>query len=1521
MTGLLILVCIIPFAAYVALQFPRLQTSLAQKAASALGSRIDGDIRIGRLSIVFFNKIMAYDVSITDLKGDTLAALSKISVDISPKEFVRRGQIKVSRIVLENGCFNLVNEGHKMSNINRIFRITPKPDSLKKPVRLPELTIDQLSLKDMRFSLLNTMKDSLGQMNGRFNYNNMSISGISARINRIIIEDNTVSCRIRDLNGTDHSGYELRSLAGNFLLSSKETRLDNMHLTDSYSEINAAHLSFGYNSSKDLKDFVHKIVLSADLNNTTLDLRSIGFFAKGLEDDSLKLDITGKVSGPVCDLHTYDLQVLTGDSTGIRIGAAVKGLPDMDSTFFSLNIKHAHTATAELGKVVSSFSHKKNGMDKFAPGTMLNLSGIAYGTIHDIYSIGQITSGIGNLGYEARLADRDSAQGRSLDASLWAERLDIGAVAGTGIVGKTDFNTRISSATSPSGELNALIDSLRISRLEINGYQYRNILLMGEMQDRKANVRLVSNDEAFPTMFQSIIDLDSSGKKIERVKLYIDVPYADLKAMNIIKKGSKSSLGITAGADLLFSNNSILGNVLMDNISYANENGQYHIDSLYIRSVIMEDRNVVTVNSPVFYADYSGTDSPARIIERLKLAAQGQSLRDMIMADTSIMEKGSGQYDFHLRTSDMSQICEIIMPGLQIADNTTVDIRIDSANALDIDIQSPYISINNKSGKAYTLNGINLNAGNPGNSLSGILSVGGIRSENLTMDNCRLEVSEKSDTLMLDLAYNNADTAGMHLAAGIRFTRKAGKLMTEIDMLPSDFNLRGYRWLLEPSSVLIADRLIKVDGFRIHGDDNELLVSGTASDDPENALTVNVNNFDLSVLNAFTTNDMDIKGFLSGEMELFNCFSDIGISMEVSADSIGILGNSIGSLNVLSRRDLARNRINVLINNYKGENNPINISGYYIPERNYMNFSLALNALPLSYLSSITKDFAEISGGSLSGDIAVSGPPDMLILSSENCHIDSLDIVPVFTKVRYTLNGPVRLSQRSIDIPELLITDMHGATASLSGSITHNSFRNLYTDASLTFSDLMCLNTESTDNDKFYGTAYASGMVGLSGYLNDLFIDAQVRTEDNSSIHVPLSSSSSAASTELITFTDFSLPADSILLAASSTGSSAGTGRTRKSNIEIQAQASITQGTELLIEMNKQMGGIIRCSGNGDIDLTLNPSRNITDIRGDYTISEGSFHFALSQIQSRDFILDEGGSINFNGDIMNTNLNLGATYRTKASISTLIADTASVGSRRNVNCGIQLQGSLSNPQISFSIDIPDLDPITKGSVESALSSPDKVQKQFMALLISGSFVPDEQSGIINNSTILYSNASEIVSNQVNNFFRQLDIPLDLGLNYQPGTTTGSKDMFDVAVSYQAFNNRLIINGNVGNSETSSNWAGDFDAEIKVDKQGKLRITLFTRSADTYSNYLDNTQRSGFGITYQDEFDSFADFWRNIFYTRKRKEEYELEMMKKAEEDLLREAEEANIIKQEILKPKEDPLNLMEESGYIEYRKE
>jgi hypothetical protein len=267
---------------------------------------------------------------------------------------------------------------------------------------------------------------------------------------------------------------------------------------------------------------------------------------------------------------------------------------------------------------------------------------------------------------------------------------------------------------------------------------------------------------------------------------------------------------------------------------------------------------------------------------------------------------------------------------------------------------------------------------------------------------------------------------------------------------------------------------------------------------------------------------------------------------------------------------------------------------------------------------------------------------------------------------------------------------------------------------------------------------------------------------------------------------------------------------------------------------------------------------------------------SLMGITAKDFTVEQGGTILFNGDIMQTEFNMNALYKTKASIETLIGDNTSVSTRRTVNCTIGVTGAVSNPQLTFKIDIPDLDPTTQGLVENALSTDEKNLKQTLALLVSGSFVPDEQSGIVNNNTILYSNASEIVSSQINNIFHQLDIPLDLGLNYQPGAAQGTNDIFDVAISTQLFNNRVTINGNIGNqqymSSSSSEVVGNVDVEIKLNKSGRLRMNLFSHAADRYSNYLDQTQRNGAGIVYQEEFDTFSGLFKKMFARKKKEEE-------------------------------------------------
>ncbi len=211
-----------------------------------------------------------------------------------------------------------------------------------------------------------------------------------------------------------------------------------------------------------------------------------------------------------------------------------------------------------------------------------------------------------------------------------------------------------------------------------------------------------------------------------------------------------------------------------------------------------------------------------------------------------------------------------------------------------------------------------------------------------------------------------------------------------------------------------------------------------------------------------------------------------------------------------------------------------------------------------------------------------------------------------------------------------------------------------------------------------------------------------------------------------------------------------------------------------------------------------------------------------------------------------------------------------------MDCLIGITDKLRNPKITLDIEVPELDPGTQGLVESALNTEDKVMKQFLYLLIANSFLPNEESGInaTNGSNMLYSNMTGIMAGQLNSIFEKLDIPLDLGLNYQQNES--GNNLFDVALSTQLFNNRVVVNGTIGNRRlfgtTTEEVTGDLDIDIKLDKPGTIRLNLFSHSADQYTSYLDNSQRNGVGIAYQREFTSLRQFFRDLFSTRQEREE-------------------------------------------------
>ena len=1513
------MIFVLPVTAYIAIQFPALQTWIAQKVVSSIEGKIDGKIEVEKVAISFLNKIMIKNASITDAQGDTLGSIGKLSLTLSLFDMAP-GFLEAKRVIVEDGYFNLQLDSVKGSNLARIFRIEPKPKDTTSSGEwgIPNIAVNDIIIRNFHFNMHNKAKDTIVKPYGCMNYTHFNIYDIDVRITRAKYENKKLTCRIRNLTCKDSCGYEVKSLIADYSMDSTQIKFDNLFLKDSYTTVNARYLSFGYTKGSDVNDYVNKIVMGADFFDTSLDFRTVGVYAPTLKDNRLVLQIDGEVIGPVRDLRSSDLRVRMGDSTDVRVGVAITGLPKIENTYFNFTFKDVNTTMPEAGTIVASFAKNfnKKAFDKIIPNVRLNVKGVAYGTLSDVYSMGSISTRIGDVDYFVQTDPSRGKKGRNLAVELSTDNLNVGKILKSPLLGATSLNTAVHAHFEKTAEgmnINASLDSMMIHKMYINGYNFSNIIAIGDITDNVADLRLVSKNEATPALFQGVVKL---GKNLsfDNAKAYLNIPQLDLVATKIDKTNPNSLLGVSADINIKkWENGMMLGNVHITDIDYINDRGEHRIDAIKLDSYAKNGENIITLNSPMIVAEYVSNDTPDKLVRRIKNSLFNKNLPILLREDEiytdSLEILSHGNYRFSMQTFDMAPICRIVMPDLYIADSTKVDFSLNERDSINLSVESKFIRWGKNLFSDVSLN-LNNNDHKPHIDLTAEeISVFGIE----VMNN---KISMTADNGEVDLKYkfinDNALTNSLDLNTLVRFDKNPdNSLLTTIEIKDSELYVQNRNWKLSPSEIVIGPQIYKANNFNIFNENESLNINGAISANPADTMNVTMENFDISLANSFIKNGTTLEGTLSGDVDLYDVFGQMGVLIALEGDSISIDRRELGHLTIMSKWDQNRERFNILINNNIQQKIPLNVTGYFTPSRKYLSLNVAFDDFKLTQVNPIIKNIMDISDGSLYGDLNISGEISKLVMKSDGTYIDSFKFTPNYTKVPYTLSGPIEIDPRGIYLTDVIIEDPHHNKAKMSGTILHDSFRDMHLDAKLDFTRFQCLNTRERDNSTFYGQAFASGTINIDGPFDDLYIDANVRTEDNTTIHVPLSSSSSAKKTDLISFENFSKVIKEKHYYSYDTKEES---KKSKSKIEVRAMANISDNTELLIEMNKSLGEILKCRGNGNIDILVNPSRNIFDIRGDYTISEGSYHFAMS-IGAKDFIINKGGTLAFNGGPMNTSLNVGATYQTKASVSTLISDTTSVASRRTVNCGVNLKGSLSNPELSFAIDIPDLDPITKGRVESALSTPDKVQRQFMALILSGSFVPDEQSGIFNNTTILYSNASEIVANQFNNIFRQLEIPLDLGLNYQPGSGLGGKDMFDVALSYQAFNNRLIINGNVGNSETSSSaWAGNLEVEYKVDKQGKLRLNLFTRAADSYSNYLDNTQRSGLGISFQDEFDTFGELFRNIFYSRKRKEQYELERMRKALEELQKEAEQAKIKKEEILKPKEDPFKQTNEQS-------
>lgn len=1493
---------------HVLMLLPTSQTMLANKIATIIGEHINGKIHIGKAHFRPINTLLLRDVYILDdspyqpkIKGenlpekqDTLFKAEYIIASFSAKGLLgkeKNGAIRLRHAKIENGLFAFVIEP-KTTNLKRIFNLGGNNKQKKK--KSGEIfKVGKVEINNFEYRMINFSKPQ-DQKEFGIKWGDMDVTNINLKGRNLKMEDGIMSGIGDQLSFKEKSGFICDKMSGEAKVGNGATIIKDLKIKSGRSDIFLPTYKMLYENTAAFSDFTNKVRLEGQIQNSTVDFESISYFAPGLKGNKLLVTGNGTVKGPINNMYVKDFNFVEHltETTG-NVSCHLSSVTTVRKMRTDFNAKQLTFNSSGLGKFIAQWTKKDEIpiFKKLAKERVFTFKGEGEGKLDSLKVKGIITnknkynpySYGGIVAADIKFADLlNNEKPIKIAGNISSNELELGKILNSKELGKCTLDATLSTEFSKKGP-NIDINGLTIKKLGFHNYDYKNIIAKGNYSHEEFDGRIISGDDNLNFMFQGIFSLSDKTKN-GRYVFYANIGRADFQKLNIDKRGPSvasmiinadfTRLGLNSDKTKTNTRGELIGNIDIKEINLKNKFGQKKVGNIYIGSHSNNDIHRINFKSQFADATFVGNKSITSLPNKILNLVLRKELSAINGPQKNNFE---GKYDVDINFYDSRNILAFILPGLYIANGSKFNLNITENDKLNVDFLSDRVAYNNDFLKDLNItisNAVNKSLKDSINYISANLTSKIAKIKTLTLNNNNFNIKADNNEINLDYIFDK----GKINASSILTNEENITPKIYARIFNSYFYAGKEKWNLSTSGIYHDALITEINNLILSCKDQSVKINGGISKTQKDTLELKLSNFDMSIIDSFLKKECQFEGLASGRALLISQISDKpGILANLNWKDAKMGGYDAGEINVASAWNENIKGFDIILkSNLNGKNN-ISARASYMPNSNNLSSNITLDGMQLGYFSPFLKSIFKQFEGELYGDISVNGPLNNLSTSGNNTKIEKGLLHLDFTNVPYYLNGPFSITDDGIFFNNISISDRFGGSGTANGGIRYNKLKNFAMDTQLLLNNIEGMNTELKDNDNFYGSLFASGKLSLLGPFNALQIDADLVTGKNGTFVIPLNNGMGSGKSNLLTFkeedTQTSIdPYEEMLLKKAKKASS--------NNLKIKLNIGATPDVKTTIEFDKSTGNMLSARGSGQISLDIQPSSGTFNIGGDYNIASGNYHLSAMGIAERNFAIKEGSKIKFKGDIMDSDLDVEGLYLTKTSLGTLIADTTSISTRRPVECGIEITDKLKNPRLKFSINVPDLDPTTKAMVESALNTEDKIQRQFLSLLISNSFLPEEQSGIVNNTNILYSNVAEIMSNQLNSIFEKLDIPLDLGLTYQ--STERGNDIFDVALSTKLFDNRVIVNGTIGNRQYGGtanqrqDMVGDLDIEIKLDKAGRIRLNLFSHSADGYTNYLDNTQRNGAGITYQKEFDGFKQFFKDIFTSKKKRDKRALE---------------------------------------------
>lgn len=1457
MLGIILLLAMAAFA----LKNNGVQNYIANRVTQQLSQKLNTKVQIGNVDYQYFNTFSFDRFYIEDLHKDTLLFVDKGYTDFNFWDFFN-GKFVFNDIKLNRLYGNLVIDKNGVSNLDFVLKAFQKPNQPKKESKL-EFNFKNIKIADSRFRFAN-LRSAPVKNTALFDVNRMSFAHLNMNLNVDYLKKDSLSARINSMSTVERSGLVVKNIETEIRGWKKGLQFPFLNISLPNSALAMDSVSMSYDSIADLKNILNKVKWTAKIKASRFAPKDFSGLVPNLKGMKDYVTLKANVSGRISSFRIQKMELNYGNAMSIKTNLDLNGLPKIDETFIYADIKDLHVNKGSVQDFISQITNKPFVLPKeLSRLGVVKYTGNISGFFSNLVAYGNITTDVGSLKTDILVQLENELKDLKYNGTIRSSSFQLGRLLNTKTLGNSAFKINTKGSKLRNKSLQGTISG-DIAEIYLNKYNYKNINIDGKYDGTGFEGKMDVNDPNLNASFDGVVDLT---QKLPVFNFDLLVKNADIHALQLTKEYKDSRLSFHGNTNMIGNSlDNLNGYLQFDSVRFYNDGKTLAMGQLMFESEVGRKSSKFTITSDLINGNFEGDFKYSTIPQTISSIFQNYI---PALSGTNIQRKwrASNAHNYmniDLTMSDTKLLSEVLKLPFTLDGETTVRGYVDDVNErLELKAQTPFLSFGSRK-----IQDVSLNLNNLEQKLNLIASAKVSNKNNLI--NFNVKASAANDSLYTQLGWQNNDTvvyAG-ELQANTKFKKEHNLSSALVSFLPTQIIVADSTWDVLASQVNInPDTTFRVHNFRIQNKEQYVNLNGLISKSMSDTLSVDMNDLNLDFIMALIKmKDISIKGRATGQANVFAILKKPVFEADILVKKAKFNDSPVGDAYLYSTWDRENQEILASGTFVDNKDTIATANGVYIPKNDSLDFTFDAHKLNLAFLnpflSSISKDISGLG----SGKVRMFGKSKAIGFEG-NALAENAKLTVDYLKTTYSFTDSIYLTRKSIAMKNITVYDEEKNQGILNGLITHDgTFKDMKYDLKINAQNMMALNTQSKDNEFFYGKAYASGNVHIHGDEDNTYIDVNATSQPKTKVYISVGGASIANDNDFISFvnqkdtTKTDVPKKQLDIKT-----------TKSTHLRMNLMVDVTPNAEIQLIVDPKGGDMLSGKGSGNLRMEYDDEADMK-LYGTYTIDEGYYLFTLQNLIRKRFIINQGSSIAWTGNMLRAQLNIKAIYALTASLRDLMSDAILSSTTRTsvpVNTILELTGNLMQPDIKFDIDLPKSDETLKMQVHNLINTEEMMNRQMMYLLLFSKFyTPDYSRTSLASSTL--SNSISFALNtgfgQLNNFISQFSKTISFGANVRnTGIGTTSSQDYEAELSYQP-NNRLIVNGNFGYRKddlAKNKIIGDVDAEYMLTDNGKLRLKAYNHTVDRY------TLRSapfiqGVGLMYKESFNSWDELIRNYW---------------------------------------------------------